>query len=324
LIRSLRVALLAALTACGSAPNLVNAPSVAPVKASDAPVADRVKHHAKLHFELGGRPFPLPLVHGTVSGEPTWMLVDTGANSHVVAGWLARKAHLEMRNLGDVGTDHTGRTIATSRVDHPKVLVEEWGALPDGPILVTEVPEAVARLGIGAFISPQALGAEDGAIVLDLKNAEMHDEDAAQAKAFIESPGADIFKSAHACADDDSPIKGLAFVIPATIEGTRAALLLDTGAHHTDLLISTSIGKRLLPRSIANREQVYAASGKIVTRTVRTAKLSIGQYTVTTDIDLIPGESDSSCPRDGVLAMDILRSCVIVLEQAKVFGRCGG
>lgn len=320
----LAAALLLASAACGPAPNPASPPHVAPVPASDAAAGERVKHHAKLHFELGGRPFPLPVVHGTISGEPTWMLVDTGANSHVVAGWLARKAHLDMRNLGDVGTDHTGRTIATSRVDHPKVLVDEWGALPDGPILVTEVPEAVARLGIGAFISPQALGAADGAIVLDLKNAEMHDDDAVEAKAAIASRGAEMFTGAHACADDDSPIKGLAFVIPATIEGTRANLLLDTGAHHSDLLISTAIGKRLLPRSIANREQVYAASGKIVTRTVRTAKLNIGQYAVITDIDLIPGESDSNCPRDGVLAMDILRLCVIVLEQAKVFGRCGG
>ena len=288
-------------------------------------VAERVKRHVKLHFELGRRPFPLPLVHGTVSGEPTWMLVDTGANSHVIAGWLARKAHLEARNLGDVGTDHTGRAIATSRVDHPKVLVDEWGALSDSPILVTEVPEAVARLGIGAFISPQALAAANGAIVLDLKSAEMREEDGGHPKALLGPRGAEVFgTAAHPCVDDDSPIRGLAFVIPVTIEGTRAALLLDTGAHHTDLLSSTPIGKRFLPRSVPNREQVYAASGKIVTRTVRTAKVTLGEYAVVTDVDLIPGESDPSCPRDGVLAMDILRSCVIVLERAKVYGRCGG
>src|SRR5438132_2527545 len=45
---------------------------------------------ATLRYELKGRKFPLPLVRGTVAGIPTWMLVDTGANSHVVAGWLAR------------------------------------------------------------------------------------------------------------------------------------------------------------------------------------------------------------------------------------------
>ena len=320
---ALAVALLAS-AACGPAQGPVS-PSAPAVVSAEPAAAEHVKRHVKLRFELGGRAFPLPVVHGTVSGEPTWMLVDTGANSHVVAGWLARKAHLETRNLGDVGTDHTGRAIVTSRVDHPKVLVDEWGAFPDGPILVTEVPEAVARLGIGAFISPQALAAADGAIVLDLRNAEMREEDGGHPQALLGARGAEVFgTTAHTCADDDSPIKGLAFVIPATVEGTRAALLLDTGAHHTDLLSSTPIGKRFLPRSVPNREQVYAASGKIVTRTVRAAKVTLGEYAVVTDVDLIPGESDPSCPRDGVLAMDILRSCVIVLERAKAYGRCGG
>src|SRR5580700_2160377 len=62
-----------------------------------------------LKFELNGRKFPLPLVRGTVSGEPVWMLVDTGANSHVIASWVARKVGLAMHPLGDVGSDHTGR-----------------------------------------------------------------------------------------------------------------------------------------------------------------------------------------------------------------------
>lgn len=323
----MRAALAAALlvsAACGHVPGSVSLPAPAVVNV-ERPIDGRANRHVKLQFALGGRPFPLPVVHGTVSGEATWMLVDTGANSHVVAGWLARKAHLDTRNLGDVGTDHTGRAIATSRVDHPKVFVDEWGAFPDGPILVTEVPEAVARLGIGAFISPQALAGADGAIVLDLKSAEMREEDGGHPRTLLGLRGAEVFgAAAHTCADDDGPINGLAFVIPVTIEGTRAALLLDTGAHHSDILMSTSVGKRFLPRSVPNRDQVYAASGKVVTRTMRTAKVTIGEYAVVTDVDLIPGQSDSSCPRDGVLGMDILRSCVIVLEQAKVFGRCGG
>jgi hypothetical protein len=277
-----------------------------------------------LRFELFGRAFPLPLVHGTVGGEPTWMLVDTGANSHVIAAWLARKAKLVSKNLGDVGTDHTGRTIVTSRVDDPSIVVDGWGALANGPILVTEVPEAVARLGIGAFLSPQQLATAGDAIVLDLAHAEMRTDSLPAALKALEGRGVDLLTTeAHACEDTDSPIKGLAFVMPARIDGTRVGLLLDTGAHHSDLLASTPVGKKLAPRSIANKEQVYAASGKITTRTIKRAKLEVGAWSGITDVDVLPGDSDPACPRDGVLAMDVLQKCVLVLHASKVRARCG-
>ena len=87
------------------------------------------------------------------------MLVDTGANSHVIASWVARKVGLPMRALGDVGSDHTGRAVSAYTVEHPAVAIDEWGALADGPMLVTDVPEPIARIGIGAFVSPQWLAA---------------------------------------------------------------------------------------------------------------------------------------------------------------------
>jgi predicted aspartyl protease len=277
-----------------------------------------------LRFELFGRAFPLPLVHGTVGGEPTWMLVDTGANSHVIAAWLARKAKLGSKNLGDVGTDHTGRAIVTSRVDDPRIVVEGWGALAGGPALVTEVPDAVARLGIGAFLSPQQLATAGDAIVLDLARAEMRSDSLPAALKALDGRGVDLFTTeAHACEDRESPIKGLAFVVPARIDGTRVGLLLDTGAHHSDLLTSSPLGRKLAPRSVANTEQVYAAGGRITTRTIKGAKLEVGAWSGVGDVDLLPGEPDESCPRDGALAMDVLQKCVLVLHASKLRARCG-
>src|SRR5688572_28985383 len=59
---------------------------------------------AALHYDIRGRPFPLPVVAGRISGHPVLMLVDTGANSHVVAAWFARKVGVSMKKLGDIGT----------------------------------------------------------------------------------------------------------------------------------------------------------------------------------------------------------------------------
>ena len=41
-----------------------------------------------------------------------------------------------------------------------------------------------------------------------------------------------------------------------------------------------------------------------------------------TDVDLIQGASDPSCPRDGVIAMDVLRTCTLLLGRSRMFGRC--
>lgn len=282
----------------------------------------------QLLFELRGQQFPLPLVHGSVGGVETWMLVDTGANSHVIAGWLARKAKLDARDVGDQGTDHAGRTILTSRVDKHGMQIEGWGRIPDGPTLVTEIPEAVARLGIGAFISPQHLAGKGQVVVLDLAHHEMRAVPAEGARDGLSGRGAvllaDDGRAVEPCEDNDSPIKGLAFVVGADIEGSKVHLLLDTGAHHSDLLASSSAARRFMARSVANKEQVYAASGRISTRTLRRARLRVGEFATVADVDLIPGRSDSSCPRDGVLAMDVLKTCVLVIDQAKVYGRCGG
>ena len=67
---------------------------------------------------------------------------------------------------------------------------------------------------------------------------------------------------------------------------------------------------------------MYTASGKISARKLKGAHITTGNFAVTTDVDLIQGAADSSCPRDGVLAMDVLRSCALVFGRSKIFGRC--
>jgi predicted aspartyl protease len=117
-------------------------------------------------------------------------------------------------------------------------------------------------------------------------------------------------------------VKGLLFVVGAKVEGEAAQLLIDTGAHHSDMFATSKPGKAILPRSQANAEAVYAASGKVTSRTVKDAKFQVGALEVTRDVDLIPGKQDDFCPRDGVLAMDVLKQCVLVLERHTVSGTC--
>jgi predicted aspartyl protease len=338
-LRALGLMLSVTVVACGGAPRAQSpapapsasadtattsafpAPSSAPALAVKAP--GRAPRTAVLKFELKGRYFPLPLVEGTIGGERTWMLVDTGANSHVIARWLAKKAKLSLKALGDIGTDHTGRAVTTYSVEHPNVAIDGWGQLDDGPMLVTDVPEPIERLGIGAFVSPQWLGAEGEAVVMDLAAKTVSTAPYADAIAAIEGRGKELVPTGgRICEDTGSAIKGLAFVIPATIDGNKVELLLDTGAHRTDVLTTAKVAQRLAPRSVPSQEQMYAASGLVRTRLVRGANVKVGEHAITADIDLIPGVADPVCPRDGVVSMDVLKSCVLVLGRKQMMGRC--
>ena len=288
------------------------------------PDSPRLTRRASLRYDIRGRPFPLPIVSGTIAGHSVLMLVDTGANSHVIAGWLARKLALPMKKLGDIGTDHIGKAIATYRIEKLDMSIDDWGKLSALTALATDVPEVIEKLGIGAFISPQRLDEEGDAVVLDLGKGELrsawweeaHDDLAGTGTPLVEP------EQSKVCEENDGPVKGLAFVVPAIIESQSVQLLVDTGAQHSDILTSSLAGQKLVGRSVANEEPMYTASGKISARKLKAAHVTAGMYAVTTDIDLIQGGADGSCPRDGVLAMDVLRSCTILFGRSKIYGRC--
>jgi predicted aspartyl protease len=315
----------ATATAPPRAPITAGASLAASVPVGSGDREGRERKAVALHFDLNGRAFPLPLVHGTVGGEPVWMLVDTGANSHVIAGWVARKIGMPLRPLGEIGSDHAGRAVSAYAALHPRMSIDGWGPIDAGPILVTDVPEPIAGMGIGAFVSPQALSREGEGIVLDLANHEMHAAPWVEAVRSLEARGGVPIApgGARLCRDDASLIRGLAFVLPAEVDGHKVSLLLDTGAHHTDLLTPSRAGSVLAGRSSVSKEQMYAASGLVRTRVVRAARVKLGGWTVTTDIDLVPGTADRACPRDGAVSMDALSGCTLLLGRTTLLGRCG-
>jgi hypothetical protein len=249
------------------------------------------------------------------------MLVDTGASSHVIAGFFARKIGLPLEEKGDVGNDHVGRTIATFRVERPDFAIEGWGKVADGPILVTDVPPMMEKLEIGAFVSPQRLTEEGDSIVLDLLGGEIRAAYFDEAERALGAEGADLGELARVCTDE-SAVPGLAFVVAGEVDGKGAELLVDTGAPQTDLFEGSPAGRALAGRAVKSPHRVFAAGGRVQTRVLRGAHVTVGHAARVTDVELFPGVSDPHCPRDGALAMDLLRECTLVLGRTTMVGRC--
>jgi hypothetical protein len=265
------------------------------------------------------------VVEGSVGGVRTLFVIDTGASAHILTGWLARKAKLPLENHGDSGSDHTGKKLVSFRTPSPSFVLDSWGKLPEKETLVIEVPEHIEKLGIGAFLSPQNLDAE--AVVLDLPRGELRearslDEEKGRLAewASLSRPVPRLLPEPVPCRDG-STIGGLAFLVPATFADQPATLLLDTGAQKTDLLAGSVPGKQLSPRAEAG-EPVFSASGKLATKILRSTEVTVGEVKSRLDVSILPGSAETLCARDGVLGMDVLKSCVMVFASGTVHARC--
>jgi len=303
--------------ACGGSPAPKKAPpaEVAIVHAAPppkkipvlAPLPDR---HAKLSFKLGEL-VPVPLVHGTISGEPTWMLLDTGAGTHFMSDWMARKANVKQKKTRTEVADHARVTLNVTLADRSLVTIEQWGRLVPGELLVVDGDEdgIAAKAGIGVVLSPQELE-EDRAVILELDRGEI------RTGSEVDAVRALAARKVAFDADDIEYCHGV-FSIAAKVEGEAVRLTVDTGSADTDLFSLTKPGRALTPRSVPTKFKSETASGPIVTRTYKNARISVGGLNLRKDITLIAGAPEVDCPVDGVVGIDILRSCVLVFGSTK-------
>ena len=295
-----------------------------PPRAEIAAVAPPGQRVMKLSYPAGPTgSWSLPLVRGRVAGEDVWMLVDTGANYHVVAGWLVKKTGLKTRPIGAAGTDHAGRPITTYRVDNARIDAEGWGPVAQGTVLGTDVPAVFERAHIGVFLSPGQLAGEGGGVVVDLLHDEVREERFADAAREVAKHGVEIAgDGARVCEDKAGAMTGRSYVVSARVEGQPVRLLLDTGAPRSDLSSASPAGKALLPHAETAGEEIYTASGRVPVHTLVAADVAVGKLRTRLDVDVFPGRPDAVCPRDGALGLDVLHRCTMALSKTKAIVRC--
>ena len=308
----------------GAAPKVARAP-VASVDAAltrPAEIATPEVRRVELGFELGGQPFPSPLLRATISGRSTWLVVDTGTSYHALSEWIATDLALPFSS-SNTGRDHVGRDIRISVIDRATIATSDWRMLVDEPLLVADVPEPFRQLNLGGFLAPQFLAKGDGErVLLDLAHAEMQVVSRDDAALHLASRGGrfPIFGSRVCRASDSVPYR--TFAVPAYIEDEPVTLLIDTGAERTNLRVGSRAGQKLSLRSNGDLTRVYGAGGAFNALTVPNARVQIGEIGTTADVEMVPGAPNADCPVDGVLGMDILRSCILSLGNGPPEGRC--
>lgn len=284
--------------------------------ASAAPPAAPAKR-AALRFELDDQDFPSPLVDVVVSGQPTTMLLDTGATHQVVGSWVAEQIG-KATPTRDVGIDHTGKTMALSRLPDAKIVVSGWGPIDASDAVVVALPGALKRRGIGGVLSPQALVREGRAVVLDFRRGAMTEAPLADALGVLESEaGTSVTGEVTSC----GPGGGALPYVRADIGGTEVLAQLDTGATQTTVRAASAAGAALAKRAKGTSSAV-AASGTYTVATAEGTRVKLGALEIDTDVALIPKTARPVCANDAQLGMDVLRRCVLVLGVSTLAGKC--
>jgi hypothetical protein len=272
------------------------------------------------------RALPLPLVRGSVSGKPTWMVVDTGTGGTVVASWLARSLGLETTKVSEPTRDPSGRPVTMERCDAPHLVIDGFRPLIDRPTPVVDLPAPFESAGIGVILSPQALATGDFEIILDMPRHELR-------RARSREPGSAVDASEHGF-DIEHPVvcpnqEPATFInrrltATARIDGISTVLEVDTGAFGSPLFLmaDTDVGHKVLARPERVGETGMSAAGKLDVVTAQSVPVHVGNQDRLANVTVMPGARDARCGVDGRLGLEWLRTCVFVIREKEYRLRC--
>ena len=273
-----------------------------------------------------------PFVTVQIGDVTSHALVDTGASDHVIASSLVESASLPTVSLRAQGVDHGAGSLQLSGLAHTDVSIAGWGPLEaslsttkDGTAFaVAGVHPRFQELGLGAFVSPQRLVTAGHAVVVDLAASEIVEVPVTQLRAYLDAKGgASLFTAgSEVCKHGKGTRSGTTWIADALIEGHPARLLVDTGAAYGDLFRDSVVGRALVGRDKSNTTMVTAGSTldaeRISDITVRLGEVQRSKLRWT----LVPSQGKPVCPYDGVLGIDVLRSCVVAFDGQTMSGRC--
>lgn len=248
---------------------------------------------------------PFVSVTVDVAGNPTKMVVDTGASDTVLFRWFAAAKKFPVSKASMQGRDSGGKSFALTTVSVSTLSIgshkQSVGSLP---VVPTVMPLQAA--GIGGMLSPQTFYDKTDVLIDFPKHALAGGADAVEAvktrKLIDKLPMA-------SCADKP----GKKFAIDVTVNGVKGRFYLDTGAQRSVMTedFAVKLGKR--KKTMAERQGVR---GKPSVDTLSDMKVTFGktQIIVPIDVEL----STIACAKvDGKLGGDVLSKYALLLNGAR-------
>lgn len=257
-----------------------------------------------------------PIVSVALGRTHTWLLLDTGASSHILSDDVWAAAFPGLKPVGARAS-----VMDFSGVVRPAVLVREVPVrFTDGwthPIDVLVGPRFSKDQPFAGALNPHLLN-EGGVVVLDLPGRELRwgaPPGAADGETYEVARG-----SLRIC--EPSSNHGLELVVPVQVAGEWVDLLLDTGAQFTALDADLPVAQRLL-RHARPAGSVGGASGRAIATARVSAPVGFGGALQLNEVRLLSRRT-GPCGEHGVLGMETLRTCRLTFAQGWLMAHCGG
>jgi Aspartyl protease len=296
--------LLCAITGVGAAPRS-NAADMLPLRYETNMIA------------LG---FPSPLLRATVRGQPVWFIVDTGAAVNTLASWLVSAVHLEPRQTNATATGSTGAEKSVRIVANEMIQLDGGRYLTLREAIVVEFPPIFAEQRIGGLLSPQLLAPGHAAAVLDLQVPTLRFEPFKMAVTRLGRHRLFVSSSSRVCRNAESPFENRQYAASVTADGIAGTLLVDTGATSTLAAPGSRIAAALTDRASESGRTQGVGGDAQTTRRAPNVRFERGGTASTIAVTI--GGSAPSCGPDGLIGMDALRQCVLVLGESAFAWSC--
>jgi hypothetical protein len=284
--------------------------------------AHRMPNSIDLEYneKLAAIGFSNPLLRGTIRGQTVWFIVDTGASVHTLASWLVKAAHIPTRNTGATATGSTGSDSPLRVAHNQKIRLEHGKSVVRlREAIVVDLPPIFEQQRLGGLLSPQLLAASGTAAILDLRAPQLSFRSFDEAVREFAIQKRDSATS-RVCSNQGSRFTNRLYAAPISIEGTNGLMLIDTGATSSLLQPESPLSKQLSGRASAsgNAQGVGGEAKKM--RKVPNVAIELGGAKAIVPISI--GGSAPSCGTDGLLGIDALRRCVLVLGQSSFAFTC--
>jgi hypothetical protein len=268
---------------------------------------------------LVAKGFPSPLVKARIAGHAALFIVDSGASVNVLAEWYARLAEVPTTTAAGLATGSGGKTAAVRTAHQLRGHWSNGQGFSLKEAIVVAFPPVFETQHLGGLMSPQLLAPVGTAAVLDLKIPSLKFVPFARALSDLHLPRTSTVPQA-VCRNSDSQFINRVYLAPVSTAAATDRVLIDTGATKTIFAAESKIAQTMKtasepgPRSEGVGGQV---SGQ---RMVRNVQVIRGGQTIALNPSI--GEVAANCDAKGLLGMDALRSCLLILGDSEMAFSC--
>jgi aspartyl protease len=269
------------------------------------PVNDpRILLDVPITFDVGDRQTHAPMIHATVAGTATKLIVDTGSTDHILTIELAEQVGLPAEP-GEPGTDSTGASVASWMLGEVEIEIAGQGFVLRDVVAIT-APAPFPGFGIGGILSPQHLRPGLWA-VLDLAADRfflLEEGHSAELTAWLGERAPDLRLLRLERVPGDATI-----LVRAAIEPfDEVVTMLDTGGKRTQFTQAAVPGAGDGPQTTSGRG---VGGSESFGAELRDQVMAVGEASLPLATLIVSPEMDG---RGGLVGMDVLRGTVLTVS----------